>query len=74
MKIFNKDGIEMMDVKSIEKADDILVVKGKMMGSMATTIHITPKTLWEAFQLLPWKTRLALPAMLLKGRKGALGI
>ncbi len=70
MKIHNKDGIEMMDVKSIEKKDDTLVVKGKMMGSMATTIHIGPETLWEAFTMLPWKTKLALPMMLLKGRKG----
>lgn len=67
MKIYSKDGVEMIDVKSIERRDDVLVVKGKMMGSMATTIHVTPQNLWEAFCLLPWKARLALPLMLVKG-------
>ncbi len=73
LKIYNKDGVEMMEVKSIDLRDDLLVVKGKMMGSMATTIHITPQNLWEAFRLLPWKTRFALPWLLLKGRQGSAG-
>lgn len=69
MKIFSKDGIEMMNVTTIERQDEILVVKGKMMGSMATILHVTPRTLWEAFELLSWRTRFALPWLLLKGRK-----
>jgi len=69
MKIYSKDGVEMMEVKSIDKQGDVLVIKGKMMGTMAATLHVTPQTLWEALALLPWSTRLALPLMLLKGRK-----
>lgn len=67
MKVHNKDGLEMMDVKSIAKDGDRLVLKGKMIGSMATVIHIRPEDLWEAFKLLDWKTRLSLPGMLLTG-------
>jgi hypothetical protein len=71
MKLYSKDGIEMMDVKSIEKPADDLVIKGKMMGTMATVIHVKPEDLWAALNLLSWKTKLALPAMLLKGWKKA---
>lgn len=70
MKVLNKDGIEMMDIKSIDKDGDKLVIKGKMMGSMATVIHVRPEDLWDAFKMLSWKTLLSMPLMLLRGRGG----
>ena len=71
MKLYNKDGVEMFDVASIVCKDDMLVVKGKMMGTMATTLHVPPRALWEAFAMLSWRTRLALPLLLFKGWRGA---
>ncbi|OAN56226.1 hypothetical protein [Sphingobium sp. TCM1] len=68
MKVHNKDGIEMMDIKSIDKDGDKLVIKGKMMGSMATVIHVKPEDLWDAFSMVSWKTLFSLPIMLLRGR------
>ena len=66
MKLFSQDGIEMMDVQSIKREGDVLVLKGKMMGAMATTIHLKPEYLYEAFQLLkPYI--FSLPLLLLKG-------
>ncbi|ALG91661.1 MAG: hypothetical protein CL814_10465 [Confluentimicrobium sp.] len=70
MKVHSKDGIEMMDVKSIDKQGDVLVVKGKMMGSMPATIHIGPDAIWESFKMLSWKTRFGLVGMLIKGALG----
>jgi hypothetical protein len=70
MKIYNKDGIEMFEVASIARKDDLLVVKGKMMGTMATSLHVPPRALWEAFAMLSWRSRLALPLLLLKGWRG----
>ncbi len=67
MKLRSKDGIEMMDVRSIDRDGDRLVVKGKMMGTMATTIFVDPEELWAAFRLFSAGTILRLPAMLLKG-------
>jgi hypothetical protein len=67
MKLMSKDGIEMMDVKSIDRDGDRLVLKGKMMGSMATTIYVHPQDLWSAFRLLPWSVIVCLPVLLIKG-------
>ena len=57
MKLYSKDGIEMMDVKSINLNGDRLVVKGKIMGAMAATIHVEPVAIWEAFRMLPRPSR-----------------
>lgn len=48
MKMFSKEGVEMVEVKSIQRKDDTLVMKGKVMGSMATTILIRPEDCWQA--------------------------
>ncbi|MDE2563130.1 MAG: hypothetical protein KGL48_12875 [Sphingomonadales bacterium] len=67
MKLYSKEGVEMMDVTSIGLDGDKLVLKGKMMGAMAATIHIKPADMWAAFQLFPWAVRLRMPMLLLKG-------
>jgi hypothetical protein len=67
MKMFSKEGVEMMDVKSIYLDDENLVLKGKMMGTMATVIHLKPEEVWRAFALMSFKTMLYMPVMLWKG-------
>jgi hypothetical protein len=67
MKLMSKDGIEMMDVSSLERVGDVLVVKGKIMRSMPTTIHLRPEDLWQAFSLFSWPLLLRLPCLMLKG-------
>lgn len=67
MKMFNKDGIEMMDVASIRRDGDSLVMKGKMMGTMSTAIYLRPEDVWQAFRLVPWSFILSLPWTLFKG-------
>ena len=75
MKLVSKDGIEMMDIRSLEREGDVLVVKGKVMGSMPTTIHLRPEDLWQAWSLLTWRILLALPRLMLKGyRKSRAGV
>lgn len=69
MKLKSKDGVEMMDIKSIEQDGDRIIVKGKMMGAMAATIVVTPDGVWDAFRLFPKATLLRLPLLLLKGRR-----
>jgi hypothetical protein len=69
MKLYSKEGVEMMDIKSIDQDGDTIVIKGKMMKSMAATIHVQPEGVWEAYRLFPMKLILRLPALLLKGRK-----
>jgi hypothetical protein len=67
VKMFSKEGVEMMDVKSIQPEGENLVLKGKMMGSMYASIHLRPQDLWQALRLLSFTTLLRLPAMLFKG-------
>lgn len=67
MKLFSKDGIEMMEVKSIDQVGERLVLKGKMMGAMATTIYVTPLDMWKAYRLFPPRVMAGLPRLLFKG-------
>ena len=67
MKIFSKEGVEMMDISSISLKGSTIVIKGKMMKSMATTLHVEPNGVWEAFRLFPFKLLIRLPMLLLKG-------
>ncbi|MBW8814021.1 MAG: hypothetical protein JF588_11405 [Caulobacterales bacterium] len=69
MKLYSKDGVEMMDVKSIDLDGERLVVKGKMMGAMAATIHVEPVAMWEAFTLFPARVKMKMPLLLYRGWK-----
>lgn len=67
MKMFSKEGVEMVDVKSITRDGERLVIKGKVMGAMTTTILVNPEDCWQAAQLLGIGLILRLPLILLKG-------
>lgn len=67
MKMFSKDGMEMMDVKSIGGEGDNLILKGKVMGSIHAVIVIKPEDLWQALKLLGFSLLLRMPWLLLKG-------
>ncbi|MBS0349557.1 MAG: hypothetical protein JSR69_24205 [Proteobacteria bacterium] len=67
MKMFSREGVEMMEVKSIQRDGDNLVMKGKVMGSMSTVILIKPEDCWQAIKLLSWRTLLRMPLILFKG-------
>lgn len=67
MKMYSRDGMEMMDLKSIERDGERLVLKGKIMGAMGTTIVIGPEDCWQAAKLLGIRLIARLPLILLKG-------
>lgn len=67
MKVFSKEGMEMMDVKSIERDGDNLVIKGKIMGAMSAVMVIKPADVWQAAKLLGLANILRLPFILFKG-------
>ena len=67
MKLYATDSIEMMEIQSMDRAGDDLVVTGTMMGSMHAEIHTRPEELWQARKLLSWRLMLYIPAMLVKG-------
>ncbi|MDA7086290.1 hypothetical protein PH586_07855 [Pseudomonas sp. SA3-5] len=67
MKMFSKEGVEMVDVKSITRDGERLVIKGKVMGAMATTILVNPEDCWQAARLLGVNLILRLPMILFRG-------
>ena len=71
MKMFSKDGIEMVEVKSVARDGDVLVLKTKVMGSMAASIVLRPRDVWEALGLLNFGLILRLPLILVKGWRQA---
>jgi hypothetical protein len=54
-------------VNSIERDGDQLVVQGKVMGAMTTTILVKPEDSWQAVRLIGFSVILRLPLILVKG-------
>ena len=67
MKMYTKDGSEMMDLKEVRREGNNLIIKGKMMQSINTSIYLKPVDAWAAKGLLPWDVVWHLPIILLKG-------
>ena len=61
----------MVDVKSITREGQRLVIKGKVMGAMSTTILVHPQDCWQAAQLLGIGVILRLPLLLFQGWRAA---
>ena len=67
MKMYSKEGVEMMHVASVKRENDDLVVKGKMMGAMTMSIYMRPEDLWSGKGLLTWSVIRHIPVMIFKG-------
>jgi hypothetical protein len=65
--MYSKEGVEMMDMLSMTREGDNLVVKGRMMGAMLASIYVKPKDVWDSLSLLTFSTFIYLPVMLVKG-------
>jgi len=55
MKIFGQDNAELMQVTSLEREGDKLVMKGKVFGSMPMTAKLTPQEARNALKLLNFR-------------------
>ncbi len=67
MKMYSKDGIEMMHMKSLIREGDNLVVNSKVMKSMSMIVCLKPEDLWEARHIMSWPVIWYLPIMFIKG-------
>lgn len=54
MKMVDKYGTLMMEIFSVERAGEDLIIKGKMLGTMPGTIHIKPEEAWKGMRLVRW--------------------
>jgi hypothetical protein len=55
MKIFSKDKSELMEVKSLERDGNALVIKGKVFGTMPMQARLTPEEARKGLKLLNLK-------------------
>lgn len=58
MKVLGPDGREIMTVSAIERDGSMLVVKGKIFGTMPMTAKLKPAEVRQAMKLMSWKTLL----------------
>jgi hypothetical protein len=68
MKVLGPDGREIMTVSAIERDGSMLVVKGKIFGTMPMTAKLKPAEVRQALKLMNWKTLLF--ALTLPFRRG----
>ena len=74
MKMFTKEGVELMDILSLRREGDRLIIIGKMMGAMNASIYLLPKDVWKSLSLLSWSVVWYLPVILIKGLWQSLSI
>ena len=55
MKIFSKDKSELMEVKSLDRDGNALVIKGKVFGTMPMQARLTPEEARKGLKLLNLK-------------------
>lgn len=55
MKIYGQDNSELMQVTLLERDGNVLVIKGKVFGSMPMTAKLTPQEGRNALRLLNFK-------------------
>jgi hypothetical protein len=66
MKIYDANNSELMQVRSIEREDNILVIRGKIFGAMPMVAKVTPAEARAALKLLDFKTILFIISMLFR--------
>jgi hypothetical protein len=66
MKIYDAADGELMQVRSIEREHNVLVIRGKIFGAMPMVAKVTPKEARAALKLLDFKTILFILSLLFR--------
>jgi hypothetical protein len=66
MKIYDATDSELMQVRSIERDGNTLVIRGKIFGAMPMVAKVSPKEARAALKLLDAKTILFLLTLLFR--------
>lgn len=69
MKLYTPDNNELMQVESIRREGDVLIVRGVIMGSMPTKAVIKPEQLRAAYKLLSLRLIKDCLCLLFKGAR-----
>jgi len=60
MKLYSSDKSELMNVSSIKRSGNDLVIKGKVFGTMPMSAKLTPEEARKLLKLVDFKTALFL--------------
>jgi hypothetical protein len=66
MKIYDAANGELMQVRSIGREENVLVIRGKIFGAMPMVAKVTPKEARAALKLLDFKTILFILSLLFR--------
>ncbi len=55
MKVFTSDKTELMDISALDRDGNVLLIKGKIYGTMPMTARLTPEEARRGFRLLNWR-------------------
>jgi hypothetical protein len=66
VKLLNLDQTTLMEVTTLQREDDKLIIKGTILGSMPITCMLTPQEARGIFKLLDFKTFLFLLSLLFR--------
>lgn len=69
MKIYDNTKKELMDVSAIRRDGNMLVLKGKIFGTMPMVAKLSPEEARKAFKLLDFKTFLFLLTFIFRRSK-----
>ncbi|EXR37199.1 hypothetical protein RFH95_18790 [Acinetobacter nosocomialis] len=70
MKVYGNDNSELMNVSTIERNGNELILKGKIFGAMPMTAKLRPEEARAALKLLNFKTVLFLITLLFRASVG----
>jgi len=66
MKVLNQDKTELMTISSLERDGDVLLIKGKVFGTMPMTARLTPQEARKGLKLLNFRLVLFLLTFLFR--------
>ena len=67
MQLTDEYGNVMVDIASVERKGDNLLLRGKMMGTMPGSFVMRPNQLWSGLKLVTWPVVAFAPRMLFMG-------
>ena len=69
MKLYSPDGSELMQIQSLERDGDLLLLKGTAFGAMPIVAQLRPEEMRGGLRLLNFRLATFLVSMLLPRRR-----
>lgn len=57
MKLYGPDDRELLEVASLQRDGDALLLKGRILGTLPLAVRLRPEEARAALRLMDWRTR-----------------